>query len=145
MTDGVVKWFSRSKGYGFIAPSDGSSDVFVHQSNIAGEGEFKWLNEGDKVTFEPAEGQKGMEAKNVVVTEKAPPGQQSSRPPRSDHGGGGGRGGYGGGSRGGYGGESRGGFGGSRGGYGGGGGSRGGYGGGGGNRDKDRSSGRKSH
>ncbi len=71
MTDGVVKWFSRSKGYGFIAPSDRSSDVFVHQSNIAGEGEFKSLNEGDKVTFEPAEGQKGMEAKNVVVTGKS--------------------------------------------------------------------------
>jgi CspA family cold shock protein len=82
MVSGTVKWFNASKGYGFITPEDNSKDVFIHHSNIAGNDEFKSLNEGDKVTFETAEGQKGIEARNVVVTEKAPPGQQSSRPPR---------------------------------------------------------------
>jgi CspA family cold shock protein len=58
---GTVKWFSDEKGYGFITPDDGSKDLFVHFSNIDGDG-FKSLSEGQKVSFEPAEGQKGPEA-----------------------------------------------------------------------------------
>lgn len=64
MTTGTVKWFNDAKGYGFIAPSDGSKDVFVHHSNIAGDG-FKSLNEGDEVEFEERAGQKGPEAVSV--------------------------------------------------------------------------------
>jgi CspA family cold shock protein len=65
MATGTVKWFNDAKGYGFIAPEDGSKDVFVHFSNIAGDG-FKSLNEGAKVEFEVREGAKGPEALNVL-------------------------------------------------------------------------------
>ena len=65
MATGTVKWFSDSKGYGFITPADGGADLFVHFSGIAGNG-FKSLPEGAKVEFEAAEGEKGPEAKNVV-------------------------------------------------------------------------------
>jgi cold shock protein len=65
MATGTVKWFNDSKGYGFITPDDAGKDFFVHHSAIAGEG-FKTLTEGAKVEFEPAEGEKGPEAKNVV-------------------------------------------------------------------------------
>jgi CspA family cold shock protein len=65
MASGTVKWFNDAKGYGFIAPEDGSKDVFVHFSNIAGDG-FKSLSEGSKVEFEVREGAKGPEALNVV-------------------------------------------------------------------------------
>jgi CspA family cold shock protein len=65
MATGTVKWFNDAKGYGFIAPEDGSKDVFVHFSNIAGDG-FKSLSEGAKVEFEVREGEKGPEALNVV-------------------------------------------------------------------------------
>ena len=64
MASGTVKWFSAEKGYGFIVPDDGSKDLFVHHSNILGEG-FKSLSEGQKVTFSPAEGRKGPEATEV--------------------------------------------------------------------------------
>jgi cold shock protein len=66
MATGTVKWFNDSKGYGFIAPDGGGKDLFVHHSNIAGEG-FKTLNEGAKVEFEEREGTKGPEATNVVT------------------------------------------------------------------------------
>ena len=64
MSDGTVKWFNARKGYGFIATPDGR-DVFVHYSSIAGDG-FKTLDEGDHVTFDIVEGEKGLKAQNVV-------------------------------------------------------------------------------
>jgi CspA family cold shock protein len=57
MAEGIVKWFNERKGYGFIEQEDGP-DVFVHHSAISGEG-FKSLREGDKVTFDIEQGQKG--------------------------------------------------------------------------------------
>jgi cold shock protein len=66
MASGTVKWFNDSKGYGFIQPEDGGKDVFVHFSQISGEG-FKTLTEGAKVEFETREGQKGPEATNVQI------------------------------------------------------------------------------
>ena len=65
MANGIVKWFNDAKGYGFITPDEGSKDLFVHFSNIAGDG-FKSLPEGARVEFEPREGQKGPEATAVV-------------------------------------------------------------------------------
>ena len=65
MATGVVKWFNDSKGYGFITPDEGSKDLFVHFSNISGDG-FKSLSEGARVEFDEREGQKGPEATNVV-------------------------------------------------------------------------------
>jgi CspA family cold shock protein len=67
MATGTVKWFNDAKGYGFIAPEDGSKDVFVHHSGIVGAG-FKSLSEGAKVEFEVRDGTKGPEAINVVLT-----------------------------------------------------------------------------
>ena len=61
---GTVKWFNRSKGYGFIA-REGGDDVFVHFSAIQGEG-FRNLDEGDQVQFEVVMGPKGAQAANVV-------------------------------------------------------------------------------
>ncbi len=63
--EGTVKWFSDEKGYGFIRPDDGSEDVFVHHTGIAGDG-FKSLQEGDKVTYEVTQGRKGLQAENVT-------------------------------------------------------------------------------
>ena len=64
-TTGTVKWFNDSKGFGFVAPEDGSNDCFVHHSAISGEG-FKTLQEGDRVEFDITQGQKGPAAENVT-------------------------------------------------------------------------------
>lgn len=62
---GTVKFFNSEKGFGFIVSDDGSKDVFVHTSNIAGGNQS--LSEGQKVEFEKEQGRKGLEAKNVAV------------------------------------------------------------------------------
>ena len=64
MAEGTVKWFNDSKGFGFIEQEDGA-DVFVHFTAIQGEG-FKSLAEGEKVSFDITEGEKGLQAANVV-------------------------------------------------------------------------------
>ena len=61
---GTVKWFNNEKGFGFISRESGP-DVFVHYTAIASEG-YRSLNEGDRVSFEVVEGQKGLQARNVV-------------------------------------------------------------------------------
>jgi CspA family cold shock protein len=65
MATGTVKWFSDSKGYGFITPDEGGKDLFIHHSNIIGNG-YKSLSEGAKVSFEEREGNKGIEAYDVT-------------------------------------------------------------------------------
>jgi len=65
MANGTVKWFNDRKGFGFIEQQDGS-DVFVHHSGINATG-FKSLTEGDEVTFDVENGQKGLAAINVTV------------------------------------------------------------------------------
>ncbi len=62
MSNGTVKFFNRSKGFGFITPDEGGKDVFVHQNGLIDE-----INEGDQVSFDVEEGQKGPNAVNVKV------------------------------------------------------------------------------
>ena len=64
MATGTVKWFNESKGFGFISPSEGGKDVFVHFSAIQSEG-FRTLAEGQSVTFDVEDGPKGPQASNV--------------------------------------------------------------------------------
>jgi cold shock CspA family protein len=64
MATGTVKWFNAEKGYGFIAPDDGSADLFAHYSAITGSG-FKELREAQKVEFDAERGPKGMQAANI--------------------------------------------------------------------------------
>jgi cold shock protein len=66
MTTGTVKWFNEAKGFGFITPSDGSKDVFVHFSEIQAEG-FKVLTEGQSVEFNVENGPKGPQATRVTA------------------------------------------------------------------------------
>ncbi|WP_017538212.1 cold-shock protein [Nocardiopsis halophila] len=66
MSTGTVKWFNAEKGFGFIEQEDGGSDVFAHYSNINGTG-FRELLEGQKVTFEVTQGQKGLQAENISL------------------------------------------------------------------------------
>jgi len=68
MATGTVKWFNSSKGFGFIAPDDGSDDVFVHFNSIQMDG-YKSLDEGQKVNFETEDGAKGPAAVNVTAAE----------------------------------------------------------------------------
>ncbi len=65
MLSGTVKWFNNAKGYGFIVPSDGGEDVFVHFSTIEADG-YKTLSEGQQVEFEITNGPKGRQATRVV-------------------------------------------------------------------------------
>jgi len=64
MATGIVKWFSDSKGFGFITPDDGGDDLFAHFSAI-NMGGFKSIKEGQKISFEVAQGPKGRQASNI--------------------------------------------------------------------------------
>ncbi len=86
MATGTVKWFNDAKGFGFIEPDGGGSDVFAHFSAIAMEG-FKTLKQGSRVTFEVVEGPKGQLAQNIqaeasLARPEQEAGQPAERPPR---------------------------------------------------------------
>jgi CspA family cold shock protein len=66
MATGTVKWFNEAKGFGFISPSEGSTDVFVHYSSIKTDG-FRTLDEGQSVTFNTEDGPKGPQATDVEL------------------------------------------------------------------------------
>jgi CspA family cold shock protein len=77
---GKVKWFSNVKGYGFVEKEGGGQDVFVHYSAIQGEG-YKTLEEGESITFDVTQGEKGPQAANVVRLEK---GEKKETPPQGE-------------------------------------------------------------
>ena len=68
MTNGIVKWFSNSKGYGFISPEQGGDDIFAHFSSITMDG-YKTLKKGQKVEFECTQGPKGLHATCITPSE----------------------------------------------------------------------------
>ena len=68
MTTGTVKWFNDAKGFGFISPTEGGDDVFVHFSEVKGDG-FRTLSEGQQVKFDVNTGPKGLQATNVSVAD----------------------------------------------------------------------------
>jgi CspA family cold shock protein len=65
MATGTVKWFNADKGFGFIEQDGGGADVFAHYSNIAAQG-YRELQEGQKVSFDIVQGQKGLQAENIL-------------------------------------------------------------------------------
>ncbi|GAA4510502.1 cold-shock protein [Actinoallomurus oryzae] len=65
MATGTVKWFNAEKGFGFIEQDSGGADVFAHFSNIAAQG-FRELQEGQRVKFDITQGQKGLQAENIL-------------------------------------------------------------------------------
>ncbi|MFG1695052.1 cold-shock protein [Nonomuraea sp. NPDC049309] len=67
MATGTVKWFNSEKGFGFISQDGGGSDVFAHYSNIVSDGGYRELFEGQKVSFDVVQGQKGPQAENIVA------------------------------------------------------------------------------
>lgn len=77
MSTGTVKWFNNAKGYGFILPDEGSGDLFAHYSAIDMEG-YRTLKAGQPVTFDEAQGDKGMHAVNIRLTND--PSEASSSP-----------------------------------------------------------------
>jgi CspA family cold shock protein len=79
MAEGTVKWFNARKGYGFIATTDGN-DVFVHYSSITSDG-YKTLAEGNPVTFDVVQGEKGPRAENVVPAQPQTPEQEKMSNP----------------------------------------------------------------
>ena len=66
MATGTVTWFNAEKGFGFIAQDGGGADVFAHYSNIAAQG-FRELQEGQRVSFDVTQGQKGLQAENITI------------------------------------------------------------------------------
>ena len=78
MATGTVKWFNDSKGFGFITPDDGGKDLFAHHSNIQMDG-YKSLKEGQKVSFDVTQGQKGPAAANIKTVYRR---QQAKKPGR---------------------------------------------------------------
>lgn len=87
MATGTVKWFSDAKGYGFIAPDDGSKDVFVHHTGIDANG-YRSLTEGQKVQFDVGQGPKGPQAENVrALSDEVPATQKGSRDTGRNYGG----------------------------------------------------------
>jgi|TARA_B110000211_G_scaffold219730_1_gene265749 CspA family cold shock protein len=65
MATGKVKWFDSTKGFGFITPTDGTADVFAHHTAIQGDG-YKSLDENQEVTYDVIQGDKGLQATNIV-------------------------------------------------------------------------------